>query len=319
MKVVALTRSGRALRVLAGLTLMVVACTGSEPTPAATEDEREAHEPDEKQVLELSSDQLAAFGIQIGVAGPAQIDAGVELLGEVRANGDRLAHIVPRFPGIARDVRKNVGDEVRSGDVLAVIESSDSLAPYELRTLIDGTILDKHLTRGESVDRDKQTFVIADLNTVWVDLGVYQRDFERIAIGQRVRIEEASSDGHPAQGAISYITPALDPVTRTATARVVLDNRDRHWRPGMFVMAQVLEEQSAAVAISRAAVQTLEGKPSVFVQTERGFEPRAVNLGREGASLVEVVSGLSAGERIVTENSFLLKAELGKGSAEHGD
>lgn len=270
---------------------------------------------DGSSAVALSAEQRSAAGIEVAEVGPAAIDSGIELLGEVHPNGDRLAHITPRFPGIVREVRRNAGDRVVAGDVLAVIESSDSLAPYSLKTLIDGVILAKHLTRGEAVDREKQAFVVADLSSVWVDLSVYQKDLNRIAMGQRVRIHTVN-EGPDAEGAISYLTPSVDQVTRTATARVVLENPERKFLPGMFVTAHTLDADAAALAVPRDAIQTLEGRPVVFVETPAGFLPRVVTLGREGESRVEVFAGLAKGERIAVKNSFLLKAELAKAEAE---
>lgn len=270
------------------------------------------------KVVPVSAEQRAALEIEVATAAPGRIDAPVELLGEVEPNGDHLAHIVPRFAGIVREVRKVAGDSVRAGDVLALIESSDSLVRYELKTLINGIVIAKHLTIGEAVGPDKQAFLIADLSTVWVDLSVYQKDLAEVAMGQAVRIH-AVQQGPDAEGTISYITPVVDQVTRTATARVVLPNPDRKWLPGMFVTGHTLDERGAAVAIVPSALQTLDGKAVVFVETSSGFAPREVTLGRQGETLVEVLAGLSPGERFVSKNSFLLKAELAKGEAEHED
>lgn len=269
-------------------------------------------------VVVLSAEKRGRAGIEVAAVGPAAIDSGIEFLGEVHPNGDRLAHIVPRFPGIVREVRKNAGDRVLAGDVLAVIESSDSLAPYSLKTLIAGVVLEKHLTRGEAVDRETQAFVVTDLSSVWVDLAVYQKDLDQIVMGQPVRIH-AVNEGPDAEGKISYLTPAVDQVTRTATARVVLDNPDGKFRPGMFVTAHTLEATAAAIAIPRKAIQTVEGRPTAFVETVDGFISRPLTLGREGETRVEVVAGLKPGERIAIQNSFLLKAELAKAEAEHED
>jgi len=264
----------------------------------------------------VSAEQRTSLGIEVETAAPGRIDAPVELLGEVAANGDHLAHIVPRFPGIVREVRKVAGDSVRAGDVLAVIESSESLVHYELKTLIAGVVIAKHLTIGEAVGPEKQAFLIADLSTVWVDLSVYQKDLAEIAVGQAVRIH-AVQLGPDAEGTISYITPVVDQETRTATARVVVPNPERKWLPGMFVTGHTLDERGAAVAIPPSALQTLEGRPVVFVETPAGFAAREITPGRQGETLVEVLRGLSVGERFVSKNSFLLKAELAKGEAEH--
>jgi membrane fusion protein, heavy metal efflux system len=198
-----------------------------------------------------------------------------------------------------------------------VIESSESLVAYELRTLIDGVVIEKHLTLGEAVDRDEHAFVVADLSTVWVELSLYQKDFGRVRPGLGVRIQ-ALAGGASAAGEISYLAPAIDPETRTATARVVLPNPERSWRPGMFVTARTLEAEPAAVLVPSDALQVMEGRRVVFVESPRGFEPRPVAVGREGATRVEVLLGLAAGERIAIGNTFLIKAELGRGEAGHG-
>jgi cobalt-zinc-cadmium efflux system membrane fusion protein len=179
-------------------------------------------------------------------------------------------------------------------------------------------VIAKHLTVGEAVGPEKQAFLIADLSTVWVDLSVYQKDLSEVSVGKPVRIHAVQA-GPDAEGTISYVTPVVDQSTRTATARVVLPNADRKWLPGMFVTGHTLDERGAAVAIPPSALQRLHGKPVVFVETPDGFAPREIQLGREGETLVEVKGGLAPGERIAVAKSFLLKAELAKGEAEHDD
>lgn len=293
----------------------LVVAGGCRPAPEAEVGHVDNDEADGARIR-LSSEQMREFAVVVSTAGPGTVDLGLDLPGAVQPNGDRLAHIVPRFPGIVKDVRKSIGDTVRTGDVLAVIESSESLAPYALTTLIDGTIIGKHLTRGEAVDRDKQAFAIADLSTVWVDCSVFQKDLDRVAVGKRVRVS-AGSGGPEADGTISYVTPVLDQPTRTATARVVLDNRDGRWRPGMFVTARVLAPVEVAVAVPQAALQRLGDEQVVFVAAADGFEPRPVRVGRSAAATAEIIAGLASGERYISANAFLAKAELGKGAAEH--
>lgn len=274
-----------------------------------------AHEADPGEV-HVTAEQRQRFAVTVAEAGPGEIDLGVDLPGEVHPDGNRVAHIVPRFPGIVKEVRRNIGDAVKSGDVLAVVESSESLAPYPLTTALDGTVIEKHLTRGEAIDRDKQAFVVADLSTVWVDASVFQKNLSRIHVGDRVLVF-ADDAAAAAEGTISYITPVVDAPTRTATARVVLPNTGGRWRPGMFVTVRALEAVQVPVAIDRRAVQTIDGKSVVFVETDHGFAIRPVVLGRGGPTRVEVLSGLAPGERYAVGNTFLLKAEAGRGTAEH--
>jgi cobalt-zinc-cadmium efflux system membrane fusion protein len=290
------------------------ACRDTTPPTEATE----AHEHDDHAEktghVDVTPEQRTRFDITTATAGPGDIDLGIDLPGEVRPDGNRFAHIVPRFPGIVREVRVDVGDAVKSGDVLAVIESNESLAPYQLTTLLAGTVIQRHLTRGEAVDREKQAFIIADLSTVWVDASVFQKDLSHVRVGHAVRV--FTSDGGPsATGTIAYVTPTVDAPTRTATARVVLTNSDGRWRPGMFVTVRVLDPVRAPVVVQRSAVQTIDGQTVVFVETDDGFVVRPVTLGRSGATQSEVLSGLSGGDRYAATNTFLLKAEAGKGAA----
>jgi cobalt-zinc-cadmium efflux system membrane fusion protein len=254
--------------------------------------------------------------VRVATAGPGEVDASLMLPGEVRPNGDRLAHLAPRFAGIAKDVRKQVGDAVRTGEVLAVIES-DSLSAYELRAPFDGTVLDRHVVPGESVSRDRAAFIIADLRTVWVDVAVYQRALPRVWPGRAVHIT-AAHGSLEADATVAFVAPVVDQATRTASARVVLPNPEGSWRPGLFVSAMVSDPIQAAVAVPRAAVQRVDGVPVVFVADDEHFAPRAVVLGRVGRTRAEVVSGLAAGERFAVDGAFLVKAELEKGEAGHG-
>jgi len=269
-------------------------------------------EHDDHGIVRLSAEELHEFGIEIEAAAPGIIEIHLELPGEVQPNADRLAHIVPRYSGIVTEVRANIGDYVKQGEVLAVIESDESLAPFEVKTLISGTVIGKHITLGEAVSRDRDTFVIADLSSVWVDLAIYQRDLANVRAGLKVQIY-VGHDLARDTGIISYVTPVVDERTRTATARLVLPNESKRWLPGMFVTAKVLVESTEVpLVVPRTALHTVEGSTVVFLETEGGFKPRRVSIGRRGENNIEVLSGLSEGDRYVSQGGFTLKAELGK-------
>lgn len=288
-----------------------------EGEPGAGEHGGHGHgEGENEDLVQVTPEQRQRFGITLATAGPGTIDTFTELPGQVRPNGDKLAHIVARFPGVVREVRKTIGDSVKAGDVLATVESSTSLSPYTLTTAIEGVIIDKHLTQGEAIDAAKGAFLVANLNDVWIDLAVYQKDLDKVTRGQTVRIS-AGKEIPAAEGPISYLTPTVDAPTRTATARVVLPNTDGRWRPGMFVTGRVIAPVQARLVVPLTAIQTVGGSPVVFVDTPKGFEPRPVILGTRGESQVAVESGLEADEHYAATNTFLLKAELGKGEAEH--
>jgi cobalt-zinc-cadmium efflux system membrane fusion protein len=270
-----------------------------------------------EEAISLSPDLLEEFGIEITTAGPGIIERTASLPAEVRANQNTLAHIAPRFRGIVREVRADIGDVVKSGQVLAIIES-ESLAPYSLKTLIGGVVIAKHITRGEPVSPDAEVFVVADLTEVWIHISVYQKDLPLIRMGQRVEVS-AGHGLHEAEGEISYIAPVIDEETRTAAARVVLPNPDGLWRPGLFVTVRIeVDRAEVPVAVPRTALQRIDGETVVFVEQEDGFVPRRIETRRQGEGVVEVVSGLAPDERYVSAGGFALKAELSREESSSG-
>lgn len=272
------------------------------------------HDEEHEEMVQLSSAELREFGIEVAEARSTTLKQYLNLPGEIQANDSRLAHIVPRFSGIVIDVRVQIGDRVGAGQVLALIESDESLSTYEMRTLIAGTVIGKHITLGEAVSRDHAAYIVADLSTVWVDITVYQRDLTVVESGQTVLI--SGGPGMPTvSGEISYVAPVVDENTRTALARVVLPNPEGAWRPGSFITALILVDAfEVPVAVPRTALQVHEGRDVVFVETDEGFQPRPVVLGRADRDNYEITSGLLQGERYVSTGGFTLKAELGKAS-----
>jgi cobalt-zinc-cadmium efflux system membrane fusion protein len=306
----------QAALVLLALSLAMpqLSALAQEPGHEAHGDEQGHDEEGHEEIVSLSAEEMREFGIVVAEAGNATLTSSVDLPGEIQTNDNMLAHIVPRFSGIVTDVRAQVGDKVAAGQVLAVIESDESLSPYEVKTLIAGTVIAKHITLGEAISREHAAFVVADLSSVWADITVYQRDISTVAVGQDVQI--SGGHAHPAvTGAISYVAPVIDEETRTALARVILPNPGGTWRPGTFITARILLESFVVpVAIPRTALQHFEDQDVVFVQTPEGFMPRPVTVGRSDENTLEIVSGLAAGENYVSQGGFTLKAELGKGS-----
>jgi len=192
-----------------------------------------------------------------------------------------------------------------------------NLARYEIRSPITGIVIDKAVVTGEAVKEDKTVFIVADVSTIWAAVRVFPRDLHRINVEQRAIIR-AGAHNLEREGKVIYITTLLDEQTRTAIARVELDNRDGVWRPGMFVKADLLtEEIEVPLAVSLDGLQTMGDQSVVFGRYGDFFEMRPLKLGRSDGRMVEVIEGLSAGEHYAVRNSFVIKAELGKAGAEH--
>lgn len=346
--------------------------------------------------VEMTPEAVTSSGIVSEAVGPVRMKSVLDLPGEIVLNADKVTHIVPRFTGIVTEVRKNLGDEVRKGEVIAVLHSRELtdlkseylsamkrvelaqsifdreenlwkkkisaeqdylvsrqafleaeinlkaaaqkllasglsqtdlndlaamaegvLSRYELKAPIDGVVIEKHVAVGEAVKEDADLFVLADLSTVWVDITVYAKDLNVVKVGQKVTVKSDVS-GIEASGRLTYLGPMIGEQTRSARARVVIPNSDGRWRPGLFVAVQLVrEEVTVPLAVNADALQTFRDWDVVFIQVGNLFEARPVELGRRDGEWVEVVSGLSAGERVVSKNSFILKADVGKSSATH--
>lgn len=195
--------------------------------------------------------------------------------------------------------------------------SEKNLARYELRSPIDGIIIDKAVVMGEAVPESKTVFIVADISTIWAAVKVFPSDLQRVHVGQKAIIRADAQDLQQ-QGTVIYVTTLLDSVTRTAIARVELDNHAEKWRPGMFVKADLLAEAiEVPLAVSLDAVQTLRDSPVVFGRYGDYLEMRPLKLGVSDDKLIEVVEGLSVGEQYAVGNSYAIKAELGKAGASH--
>lgn len=195
--------------------------------------------------------------------------------------------------------------------------SKATISRYEIRSPISGIIIAKAIALGEAVKEDREIYTIADVSTVWTAITVYPKDLNVVKEGQKVAVKATAYDVE-GEGIITYISTLIGGQTRTATARVELDNHEGKWRPGMFVNAElVAEEIQVPVAVSVAAIQTLRDWSVVFGRYDRYFEVRPLELGRNDGEMVEVLKGLTSGEQYASGNSFAIKAELGKAGASH--
>jgi cobalt-zinc-cadmium efflux system membrane fusion protein len=351
----------------------------------------------EEGKLSLSPEARREAGITIAEAAGGRLEQTLDLPGELTLNADTVVHIVPRAAGIVQRVHKNLGDEVKPGEVLAVIESrelaetkaaylaarqrlslaratlasaeelkakrilpgleylatkrefanaeielrtvthklhalglapaeiaainqdkSASFAVYELRAPAAGTVIEKHITLGEVVATNSDVLVIADLSAIWANVTVYAQDTPRINVGQTVRLN-AEGFPHEATGVVSYISPVVAEVTRTATARVLVPNPGRRWKPGTFVTARiVLGAEPVRTLVPNEAIQLVGNAPTVFLPEGEAFVPRPVTVGRANRTHTQILTGLEPGDSYVSAGAFVLKAELGKSEGGHG-
>lgn len=194
---------------------------------------------------------------------------------------------------------------------------AESMSRFEIRSPLDGEVIQRNVAVGESVTAEEDIFTVADLSSIWVDVTVYAKDIASVRAGQEATVK--SSDlGREITGRVSYIGPLVGQDTRAATARIVLPNPGGGWRPGLFVTVHLVrEETTVPLAVSVDAIQNFRDWKVAFVRYGNQFEARPLELGRSDGEWVEVLKGLAPGEQYAGKNSFAVKAEIGKLGASH--
>lgn len=202
----------------------------------------------------------------------------------------------------------------------------EALRRQAVRAPIAGRVTARPIVLGAAVAAEAEVYTVADLATVWVELAVPPAELGFVREGMAVRLRGEGGGGEGGvrgEGRLVFLSPVLDPETRSARAVVEVANPEDAFHPGGYATADLATiEQPVEVLVPRGAVQQIGGETVVFVRTPEGFEARVVVLGRgdQGGGdqeAVEVVFGLDPGERYAAGNSFILKAELGKAEAEH--
>lgn len=255
-------------------------------------------------------------GIQTAKAQAETIYETLTLTGRIVTNRNTTAEVGARFSGIVKSVKVNWGDTVSKGQALASIEANDSLRSYNVTSPVDGVVLTRNTNIGNVVG-DAPLFTIADLSEVWAEFHVFPRDLGKVKKGQSVRVHTID-DGHKTEAPITLILPTADPLSQTVTAVVSIANLESIWRPGMTVEGDVLLNQHpVSLAVAEDAIQQIEEKNVVFVKEGDAYEARPVTVGKRDGEMVEILSGLKAGEEYVSVGSFIIKADIGKSEAEH--
>ena len=179
----------------------------------------------------------------------------------------------------------------------------------------DGIVITRSVNPGQVIAVGQELFVVTDLDTVWVMGDLYEKDFGSVRIGTPASVTARAAPGPTVRGRVAYIDPRVEPATRTAKIRVEVPNRERSLKLGMFVEVTFSTGMGVRrTVVPRAAVQSINGRPVVYVATEDEgrFVERPIGLGSALGDLVEVLEGVKPGERIAGEGSFYLRAEAGR-------
>jgi cobalt-zinc-cadmium efflux system membrane fusion protein len=256
------------------------------------------------------------MGIRTEPIGPVALKETRTFTGRVQTNPNRLSRVRPRFPGVIQAIHHELGDVVSAGDNLATVQSNESLQNYQVKAPINGLIVKRDIQIGEATG-DEPLFIIVDLSEVWIELDVFFRDLEMIKKGQAVLIE--TLDGkHQKSATIDWVSPLTAHASQSVRARAVVSNEEGVLRPGEFVRGHVtVAEHNVPLAVRQSALQRFRDFQVVFARFDDIYEVRMLDLGRRNRDWVEVLGGIEVGTHYVTENSYLIKADIEKAGASH--
>ena len=266
------------------------------------------------EIANLRSDYLAAVRRQ--QLAKATADREEELFRKKISSHDEYLRAKNAYEEASIEVR-SAGEKLKAIGIAPGAAGQGSLASIALRSPIAGTIIARNLSAGEAVSATDSVFAVADLSSVWIDIGVPANHVGAVRTGQNVTVHAPATNARTT-GTVSYVGSVVGGTNRTARARVVLPNPQGTWQPGMFVnVLLTTSRQSAPLAVRAEALQTFRDWNVVFIQVGDDYEVRPLELGRRDEQWVEVLDGLEAGQRYVTKNSFLLKADALKAGASH--
>lgn len=300
------------------LAVFLAACNAQAPTggEAAEHEEEEGEHGELPTSTKIGTQAAAAAGVRVSAAGAGEISDEHVVQGLLTPVDGAIARVMARFPGPIRALRADVGDQVRAGQPLATIESNLSLTTYTVTAPISGVVLARDASVGTVAGEGTALYEIANLSELWVDLHVFGRDAQHLRVGSPV-IVTRMSDGVTAETQIERILPSTATASQSTVARARLRNLDSLWRPGSAVKARVIVDQARAnLVVPLTALQTSAGEEVVYVQRGETYYTRPVTTGRRDADTVEIVSGLKPGERVVVQQSYLIKADMEKSTAE---
>ncbi len=307
-----------AISLLLGLSLTVHASGDNEHEEGHGHSHEQEHGHDQEhehdnssETTDISAPMATANSIRTAIASSGTVNATLPIFATLVVPPQQEIQLSGRFPGLITDVQVAPGDAVTKGQLLAGIESNISLSRYEVRSPISGVISDSHAAAGNVATSDP-LFVIVDLSGLWLEIPVHPSQRTQVAAGQPVTLP-----AHNISTQIDSIAPPAHgrPYWR---ARAKVSNSHDDLTPGEVTLVHITTAETVAqVRVENRALQTHEGNTVVFVHHDGEYQARPVTTGASDEKFTEITAGLNPGEEYVTDNSYLIKADIGKSGAAH--
>ncbi|MBI2249755.1 MAG: efflux RND transporter periplasmic adaptor subunit [Brevundimonas diminuta] len=265
----------------------------------------------------ISADAARDGGVTTQQVGPAVLGETLPLSGRVEITPEGQAEVHARYPGRVMSLTVQLGQRVSRGQVVARVESSESLQTYAVTAPISGVITAKNVNPGSITGNGAPMLVIGDPTRLHAEFFLYPRDAERVRVGQRIEIKSQAGE-HSASGVIEAILPSDDVLSQTLVAHVELPYQGGVWRPGLGVsgMVQVGEGQ-VPLAVRTKALQPFRDFTVVYAKVGDTYEVRMLDLGRRTEEWTEVLGGIAPGTTYVVDGAFLIRADIEKSGASH--
>lgn len=301
------------------LSAILAACgqgASKAPDEHAHEPAAEKAEPEPGARTTISVEQARAAGVTTEKAGPVVISETLPINGRIEIIPEGQSDVIARYPGRVVSLNAELGHRVRRGQVLARVESSESLQTYTVVAPISGVIVKKNVTTG-GMTGNEPILVVADPTKLHAEFFLYPRDAERVRVGQRVEVVSLAGD-HRLISEIEAILPTADLTNQTLIAHVHLNNPGDAWRPGLGVKGSVsVGAKPATLAVRTKAIQPSGDEEVVYAKVGDTYEARTLKIGRRTAEWTEVLGGLQPGTEYVVDGAFLIRADIEKSGASH--
>ena len=256
-----------------------------------------------------------AMEIRTESAGQAVLHQTIRVYGKLVLPPDAMRKVQARFDGEIKKVHVGLGDEVKQGQPLITVESNESLQTYAIHSSINGVVTERIANVGEQT-AGRTLLEIVDLSVVTAELAVYPADSDRVQVDAPVEIRVVGSDQ-----SYSTVISGSRMSVRDDQARLYLANIDNAaglLNDGQFLVADVeVETIPVPLAVKRTGLQGFRDFTVVYAKVGQEYEVRMLDLGRVAGPWVEVLGGLEPGTEYVTENSYILKADIEKSGASH--
>jgi len=265
----------------------------------------------------IGADAARAGGVTTQQVGPAVLGETLPLSGRVEITPEGQAEVHARYPGRVMSLTVQLGQRVSRGQVVARVESSESLQTYAVTAPISGVITAKNVNPGSITGNGAPMLVIGDPTRLHAEFFLYPRDAERVRVGQRVELKSLAGE-HTASGVIEAILPSDDVLSQTLVAHVDLPYQGGVWRPGLGVSGLVqVGEGQVPLAVRTEALQPFRDFTVVYAKVGDTYEVRMLELGRRTEEWTEVLGGIEPGTTYVVDGAFLIRADIEKSGASH--